>query len=118
MNILDLNYDIMSKIENIFIERDRQKRNKHLDEIRKFEWKVADLTICHTDTDSLMFYKNKYEGLRASGYVYEDRFILMDEYCGPYSHNILGVIPLRCLDIDLSQDNVVQVFIEGEDCRC
>eukprot|EP01050_Picozoa_sp_SAG11_P003049 SAG11_NODE_164_length_13880_cov_328.002540_8_plen_87_part_00 len=38
MNILDLNYDIMSKIENIIIERDRQKRNKHLDEIHNYEF--------------------------------------------------------------------------------
>ena len=37
MNILDLNHDIISKIENIFIERDRQKRKQHLDEIRKYE---------------------------------------------------------------------------------
>eukprot|EP01050_Picozoa_sp_SAG11_P032124 SAG11_NODE_10289_length_841_cov_33.165768_1_plen_60_part_10 len=38
MNILDLNYDIMSKIENIIIEKDRQKRNKHLDEIHNYEF--------------------------------------------------------------------------------
>eukprot|EP01050_Picozoa_sp_SAG11_P020794 SAG11_NODE_3573_length_2359_cov_145.957522_4_plen_92_part_00 len=32
MNILDLNYDIMSKIENII------KRKKHLDEIHNYEF--------------------------------------------------------------------------------
>eukprot|EP01050_Picozoa_sp_SAG11_P018830 SAG11_NODE_2907_length_2845_cov_449.528405_5_plen_87_part_00 len=38
MNILDLNHDIMSKIENIIIEKDRQKRNKHLDEIHNYKF--------------------------------------------------------------------------------
>ena len=52
--------------------------------------------------------------LRASGYVYDDKFIWMDEYCGPYSQNVLGKIQLKYLSNDLSERNVSRTFINGD----
>eukprot|EP01050_Picozoa_sp_SAG11_P041687 SAG11_NODE_18812_length_480_cov_12.152231_2_plen_89_part_00 len=88
MNILDLNYDIMSKIENIIIERNRQKRNKHLDEIHNYKKPFGPIAgYQFRDDDPYEHYVyngRKYETRCRNGgckiYSFRFRGMLYDEY--------------------------------------
>eukprot|EP01050_Picozoa_sp_SAG11_P003087 SAG11_NODE_167_length_13647_cov_7.705049_10_plen_130_part_00 len=118
MNFNDLPCNIKRMIFDI------NRRDAHLNQIRNYRpkyWpycihnrKCYESMIDHDADRVKVSYIERFNKLRASGYVYNDKFIWMDRDSGPHSQNILGKIPLKDLEYNVTSKQVSRIFIRQD----